>query len=197
MRLLLVGLLLGVAQAKITPDTEAVCSTLHSKFPDKLVWDPVGTNGVDTWNLASIYNTALFDYWNAASSLIRPACTFFPSNAEEASYAVKTLIAYPEVKYAVKSGGHSPNLGFASTDKGVLIAFRPNSKYAIPSPDGKTIDVGAGCKWEDVYGALQPLGKAVVGGRLGDVGVTGLILGGGLSYLSAQYVSLRVQLFHE
>ncbi|TQS33765.1 hypothetical protein Golomagni_05878, partial [Golovinomyces magnicellulatus] len=73
------------------------------------------------------------------------------------------------------------------TDKGVLIAFRPNSKYAIPSDDGETIEVGPGCKWVDVYGALQPLGRTAVGGRLADVGVTGLLLGGGLSYMSGQH----------
>ncbi|TVY68869.1 putative FAD-linked oxidoreductase, partial [Lachnellula suecica] len=35
--------------------------------------------------------------------------------------------------------------------------------------------------------ALEPFGVAVVSGRLGDVGVGGLTLGGGLSFLSGQY----------
>jgi hypothetical protein len=74
-------------------------------------------------------------------------------------------------------------------DKGILIAFRPNSQYVIPAADGKSVEIGSGCKWEDVYRTLEPLGKTVVGGRFGDVGVTGLTLGGGFSYLSAQHVS--------
>ncbi|PHH88798.1 hypothetical protein CDD83_7047 [Cordyceps sp. RAO-2017] len=68
-----------------------------------------------------------------------------------------------------------------------MLAFRPRARFVVPAPDGTTVDVGPGCKWEDVYAALQPLGKTAVGGRLGDVGVVGFLLGGGLSYLSAQH----------
>lgn len=191
MRVLLVAAsLYTVTEAFLSPDTKAVCSTLHSKFPAQLVWDPIGPYAVETINHASTYNAALFDYWNAASSKNRASCGFFPSNAEQVSFAVKLLNAYPSVKFALKGGGHNPNLGYSSIDEGMLIAFRPNSQYAIPSEDGKTVEVGAGCKWEDVYSALEPLGKTAVGGRLGDVGVTGFMLGGGLSYLSAQYVGI-------
>lgn len=173
----------------LSPDVDAVCSTLYSKYPQLVVWDPIGPKALATILHASTYNEVLFDYWNAASSGNRPSCGFFPSNAEQVSYAVQTLNSYPSVQFALKSGGHSPNLGFSSVKGGVLIAFRPNSKYANPSPDGKSVEVGAGCKWIDVYSALEPLGKAAVGGRQADVGVIGLLLGGGLSYLSSQYVS--------
>ncbi|UNI20885.1 hypothetical protein JDV02_006934 [Purpureocillium takamizusanense] len=180
-------LLWSLADAAVSPDAKAVCSTLIAKYPKNLVWDTIGPNAGDTITQAAAYNSALFDYWNAASADNRPACAFFPSNAEQVSFAVRTLNAYPSVKYALKSGGHNPNLGYSSVKQGVLIAFRPNSQYAIPAPDGKTVEVGAGCKWEDVYEVLEPLGRTAVGGRLGDVGVTGFMLGGGLSYLSAQY----------
>ncbi|KJZ71392.1 hypothetical protein HIM_09233 [Hirsutella minnesotensis 3608] len=168
-------------------DVNAVCSTLHSKYPGHLAWDPVSLHGLQTLRGTLEYNAALLDYWNVKSASNRPVCAFFPADAEQVSFAVRTLNAHPSVRFALKSGGHNPNLGFSSVDDGVLIAFRPNSRYAVPAPDGRTIDVGAGAKWEDVYSALQPLGKAAVGGRLGDVGVIGLTLGGGLSYLSAQY----------
>jgi FAD/FMN-containing dehydrogenase len=49
------------------------------------------------------------------------------------------------------------------------------------------VRVGAGAQWEDVYASLDPLGKSAVGGRLGNVGVSGFTLGGGLSHLSPQY----------
>lgn len=176
------------AKAAITPDTKAVCAALRTKYPEKLVWDPLTSEGIHTLPHALTYERALKDYWNAASAKNRAACGFFPSNAEEVSFAVDTLNAYPSVKFALKGGGHNPNLGFSSVNQGVLIAFRPNSQFAVPSTDGTSVEVGAGCKWEDVYSALQPLGKTAVGGRLGDVGVMGFILGGGLSYLSAQYV---------
>lgn len=190
MNLLLTALLWTLAEAAPPPDVSAVCSKLQSKYPELVIWDPVGCKGDETGASATTYKDALLDYFNAENSDNRAVCGFFPSNAEQVSFAVNTLNAYPSVKFALKSGGHNANLGFSSVDRGVLIAFRPNSQYAIPAPDGKTIDVGPGCKWEDVYTALEPLGRATVGGRLGDIGVMGFTLGGGLSYLSAQYVSL-------
>lgn len=170
-------------------DTKAVCDALIKQYPKKLVWDPLGPYGIHTVLHASTYNAANLDYWNAANSLRRAACAFFPSTTDEVAFAVQTLNQYESVKFALKAGGHNPNLGFSSVSGGVLVAFRPNFQTATPSADGSTIEIGAGCKWEDVYGVLQPLGKTVTGGRLGDVGTTGLILGGGLSYLSAQHVS--------
>lgn len=188
MHLSLLALFAAAAGAfKIDPDTEAVCSALHARYPENLVWDPLGPKGLKTLSLAGDYHDVRLDYWNKASSDQRATCMFLPSNAEETSYAVQTLLKFPSVKYATKGAGHNPNLGFSSSNKGVLIAFRPNAKYAIPSDDGETIEVGPGCKWGDVYSALQPLGKTAVGGRLADVGVTGLLLGGGLSYMSGQH----------
>lgn len=186
----LVATLLSVQAdaATLAPDVKAVCTILHSQLPDKLVWDPIGPMGLQTLGGVGKYNEALLDYWNAKSAENRASCALFPSNANEVQVAVNALLKYPDVKFALKGGGHNPNLGFSSVNGGVLIAFRPNSQYARLSNDLKTIDVGAGCKWEDVYTVTQPFGKAVVGGRLGDVGAMGLTLGGGLSYLSAQYV---------
>ncbi|KAJ6787440.1 hypothetical protein PWT90_03280 [Aphanocladium album] len=168
-------------------DTKAVCDALLKQYPKKLVWDPLGPYGVHTLLHASTYNAANFDYWNAANSLNRAACTFFPSTTDEVVFAVQTLNKHESAKFALKAGGHNPNLGFSSVSGGVLIAFRPNFQTAIPSADGSAVEIGAGCKWEDVYSILQKLGKTVTGGRLGDVGTTGLVLGGGLSYLSAQH----------
>ena len=172
----------------LTSDVEAVCQRLYAQFSDKLVWDPLGPRGLTTISHTKLYKQAHFDYWNAENSLNRPACAFFPSSAEETSLAVASLNELPTAKFALKSGGHNGNFGFSSVDNGVLIAFRPNSQYVTPAADGKSVEVGSGCKWEDVYRALEPLGKTVVGGRFGDVGVTGLTLGGGFSYLSAQHV---------
>jgi FAD/FMN-containing dehydrogenase len=45
--------------------------------------------------------------------------------------------------------------------------------------DLKTVQIGAGLTWTDVYDYLVPKGRNVVGGRLNGVGVAGLTLGGG------------------
>jgi hypothetical protein len=47
----------------------------------------------------------------------------------------------------------------------------------------KTVEIGAGLTWTDVYAYLVPKGINVVGARLGAVGVAGFTLGGGDSSL--------------
>ena len=47
-----------------------------------------------------------------------------------------------------------------------------------------TARVEPGARWENVYGTLQEQGVTVVGGRDGDVGVGGFLLGGGLSFFT-------------
>lgn len=55
------------------------------------------------------------------------------------------------------------------------------------SDDRKMAGLGPGNTWWDVYRVLDPLGVSVVGGRTAGVGVGGLLLGGGISYLSGKY----------
>lgn len=52
--------------------------------------------------------------------------------------------------------------------------------------DGSGVKVGAGARWLSVYKALEPLGLAVAGGRNGNVGVGGLLLGGGISHFTTR-----------
>jgi len=42
-----------------------------------------------------------------------------------------------------------------------------------------TVELGPGLTWGQVYAVLEPSGVNVVGGRIPDVGVAGLTLGGG------------------
>jgi FAD/FMN-containing dehydrogenase len=48
--------------------------------------------------------------------------------------------------------------------------------------DNRTVEIGAGLTWTDVYTYLVPKGFNVVGGRQNGVGVAGLTLGGGYSW---------------
>ena len=50
--------------------------------------------------------------------------------------------------------------------------------------DSDTVRFGPGGRWADVYAALAPYDRVVAGGREGQVGVAGLILGGGKSFLT-------------
>jgi hypothetical protein len=66
----------------------------------------------------------------------------------------------------------------------------------------KTVTVGSGLIWDEVYAALVPLGVNVVGGRVSGVGVSGLLLGGGLVFCCLMFPSLityynRIWMEHE
>jgi hypothetical protein len=55
------------------------------------------------------------------------------------------------------------------------------------SADKSYVSVGLGNRWEGVYKYLEPYGLVALGGRVGNVGVPGLLLGGGISFYSNQY----------
>ncbi|RHZ73692.1 hypothetical protein CDV55_107012 [Aspergillus turcosus] len=135
--------------------------------------------------LSLSYAHELTDYWSAACSDLHPECMVMPNNAQEMSDVI-TALGYIQDQFAVKSGGHSPNLGFSSTQGGLLIVME-NLDQVEYDPSTQTAVIGPGQRWDEAQGKLEGTGRAVVGGRLGGVGVGGLLLGGGLSYLSPQY----------
>jgi FAD/FMN-containing dehydrogenase len=46
-------------------------------------------------------------------------------------------------------------------------------------PTSKTVAIGAGLTWDQVFATLEPAGVTVIGARVTGVGVAGSILGGG------------------
>ena len=166
-----------------------VCHQLHSLYPEYVVWDPLSAQGLQTISNSSLYFNARTEYWNGVNANNRPACVFFPANAQHVSAAVKQLNEYPSAQFALKSGGHNFNVGFSSTANGVLISFNENLSSVKLSEDGRSFEVGAGARWGDVYKVGAETNQVAVGGRLSNIGVAGFTLGGGLSYYSAQYVS--------
>ena len=168
-------------------DTLSVCQTISAQYPSHFAWDPLGPHGLETASQDPLYTSTNTDYWNEHNSANRAACTFFPGSADEVSFAVHALNNYSSVQYALKSGGHNANLGFSSVDQGVLISFRPNLAATTISADRASADVGPGSRWDEALTVLDQYGKAIVGGRLGHVGVGGYVLGGGLSFLTGQY----------
>lgn len=163
----------------------------------------IAATSVELQTSGSNYLTAKDHYWSAANADDTPACVAFPQNAEDVSTVVQILQNYTDVDFAMKSGGHNPNRGFSSVDGGVLISFS-NLVSTTYISDSQTADVGPGSRWKEACEALEPHNVTVVGGRIGerffckredreaddhagDVGVGGLLLGGGLSFLSGQY----------
>jgi hypothetical protein len=136
-------------------------------------------------------------YWDQKACEVPPACVVRPRNVWELAQAVKILKrefdlrceraresdGHVEPVFAIRSGGHSPVSGASSIQGGVLIDLSLLNQV-MPAEDGKSVAIGAGCKWAHVYEELGKHGLAVAGGRGSAVGVAGLTLGGGLSFFS-------------
>lgn len=126
------------------------------------------------------------DYYHVGLAELKPACIVFPRSAEDVSSIVKILNTRSDVQFAVKSGGHSPNVGAASIKDGVLIALR-HINGTILNKEKSLADIKPGGHWWDVMKALDGTGQMAVGGRLGVVGIGGYLTQGGVSFLSGQY----------
>ncbi|KAL1961450.1 hypothetical protein VTO42DRAFT_178 [Malbranchea cinnamomea] len=131
------------------------------------------------------YEKEQANYWSQACSAMRPRCILAPGSAEQVAEIVTALHETNDL-FAVKSGGHMPNNGFASIDGGILISTK-NLDQAVYDSHTKTVIAGPGLEWQQLMEAIKDTGRTVVGGRMGEVGVGGYLLGGGLSFLSSQY----------
>lgn len=117
--------------------------------------------------LNSDYDYAKDHYWSAANADLIPQCVVFPTCAEDVSNIISIINDYDDVKFAVKSGGHNPNVGWSCTDGGILIAMSSMANTTV-SDDRNLAHVGPGSRWSGVMGALEPYDLATVGGRLGE-----------------------------
>ena len=71
-----------------------------------------------------------------------------------------------------------PNPGFSNINKsGILIDLQKMNQITL-SDDRATASLGPGGRWGEVIEALDPYGVSVIGGRIPNVGVAGVILGG-------------------
>ncbi|KAJ4263057.1 hypothetical protein NW762_006670 [Fusarium torreyae] len=122
-------------------------------------------------------------YWSN-SAKIKPACIVQPRTPEEVAAVVKALAAAGQ-KFAVRSGGHTNWAGSNNIEDGVTVDLVHLSEVTF-NASSETADIGPGCKWRQVYAELSKHGRAVAGGREGNVGVAGLLLGGGNAFYTAR-----------
>ncbi|KAJ7178008.1 FAD-binding domain-containing protein [Mycena filopes] len=132
----------------------------------------------------SDYEFAAAHPWNLENAEYRPTCIVFPRNTVDVQVAMKAIYD-AKSHYAVQAGSHSAMKGWNTVQDGVLITCS-NMQNVSYDPTSDSITLEPGTHWHDAVTALEPYGVAPVGGRVGDVG-TGLLLGGGLSWLSPSY----------
>lgn len=152
----------------MTSSTEgaSICSKLSAVLPGKVFLPG-----------SSKYKSSLESYF-FRTARESPACIVKPENTEEVEAIVRVLAANPDIKFAIRSGGHTPNPQRSNVDGGVTIDLR--SLKCIEKVEGHDdlLAVGPGAQWSDVYDLLENTGRTVVGSREPSVGVGGFITGG-------------------
>ncbi|RJE27102.1 FAD binding domain protein [Aspergillus sclerotialis] len=130
------------------------------------------------------YGSLSTENWSE-TAWANPTCIVQPANVVHLQEVVR-LLSQKNVQFAIRSGGHLPSPLGANINNGVLIDMSLFSQLHY-HPDKRLATIGPALKWGEVYEALAEHGMTAVGGRILDVGVGGLILGSGLSYLSDLY----------
>ncbi|GAB1311770.1 FAD-binding PCMH-type domain-containing protein [Madurella fahalii] len=175
----------NLTEAQSLSGAGVCCFALLSLLGDKVVFP--GSGG---------YISSVSSYWAQQQAHIQPLCIVTPSSAEDVSVAVRSLTSTAEsladpqeasaCDFAIRSGGHLPLAGAANIAGGVVLDLRLLNSIEV-SPDQGTALIGVGATWGEVYAMLEPLGLSVAGGRVADVGVGGLVTGGGISFFSPRY----------
>lgn len=128
------------------------------------------------------FNNSLSSYWSAQEAQLTPSCVITPTCKEDVAQTIKLLSSMhfsseTGVQFAVRGGGHTPFATSANIHGGITIDLRKLSKVEV-SKDHSLVTIGGGSIWADVYAKLDAMNLTVAGGRVSNVGVGGLILGG-------------------
>ncbi|KAF8187899.1 hypothetical protein K438DRAFT_1722721 [Mycena galopus ATCC 62051] len=94
-----------------------------------------------------------------------------------------------KIPFGIKSGGHISIPKIYPPNEGILISMK-RFNYMNYDKEKKTLDVGAGVIWKDVYDYLKPFASDLAPGVVGGdplVGVSGWLLGGGYSLLTNRF----------
>ncbi|KAL1634104.1 hypothetical protein SLS58_010802 [Diplodia intermedia] len=146
------------------------CATLAIQFGSQLHYPEADGN---------------FTVWDAKQLASHRACRIEPATAKEVA-AVLGILASNWCKFAVKSGGHTSSRDASNSVGGVTVDLKRINQVELSDCKTQT-RVGTGAIWGDVYRTLEPQELSVIGGRVDDVGVGGLAMGGGVSFLSARH----------
>ncbi|KAI7490718.1 hypothetical protein KC351_g445 [Hortaea werneckii] len=155
------------------------CSALSKALGNKVVFPD-----------SAPYEESIASYWSAQEEAVSPSCVVLPESTEDVAIAVATLGHsrghvgnLVGCQFAIRSGGHTPWAGAANIEDGVTIDLSNSNRVEVSS-DRSTVIIGPGSSWREVYDVVVPQGLATGGGRVANVGVGGLVLGGGVSFFS-------------
>ncbi|KAJ7490895.1 hypothetical protein FB451DRAFT_627038 [Mycena latifolia] len=148
------------------------CNILSSTLPGQVLFPD-----------SAEYQAQQASYYSRQQSELSPSCRVLPASAVEVSAIIALATKY-DCSFAVRSGGHATLKSASNIDStGFTIELQKLNQISVLDADS-IVSFGAGCRWHEVYSALMPYNLTTVGGRTPDVGVSGFLLGGGISALS-------------
>ena len=104
-------------------------------------------------------------------------------SAEDVARVIK-IVTSTQATFSIRSGGHDFNVNHGSVGPAGILIDLANLDQIILSADKRTITVGVGARWGDVYQAINGSGISVNGARSPNPGVGGQTLGGGIGWFS-------------
>ena len=117
--------------------------------------------------------------WNAMIDK-RPALIVRCAGAADVSQAVRFAAAH-DLLVSVRGGGHNV-AGTAVCDGGLMIDVSPMKGIRV-DPFARTALAQPGLLWQEFDHETQAYGLATTGGVVGETGIAGLTLGGGVGWL--------------
>ncbi|KAJ6030669.1 uncharacterized protein N7446_000269 [Penicillium canescens] len=125
------------------------------------------------------------EVWDAKQQEVRSACRVQPTSTDDVADILRVILD-TSCNFAVKSGGHARYPDDSVSVGGVTIDLQRMRSTEV-SPDRKSVRLGAGHVLYSMFSDLGRHNLTTVGGRAGDVGIGGFVLGGGFSHLSPLY----------
>ncbi|KAL0954252.1 hypothetical protein HGRIS_005380 [Hohenbuehelia grisea] len=177
--------LLQLASCAVLLASDACASTLDKRILDPVCVQIAGaiSSASDVYYLGHPNYSSDNNHWASSSSQVSK-CSVQPGTAADVGI-ILGILGSTQTPFAVKGGGHASNQGFSSTT-GIQISMKRFNQVTYDAGT-QLVQFGSGLIWDDVYAALAPTGRNVVGGRVSGVGVAGFTLGGGYSWKTNQY----------
>ncbi|KAF9034076.1 hypothetical protein BJ165DRAFT_1534278 [Panaeolus papilionaceus] len=130
---------------------DAVCAQIQNKL---------STGSAVYYPGNSQYGKGISHY--SLASTQRSKCVVEPGSDQDVAVVLR-IVGQTRTAFAIKGGGHATNPGFSSTT-GVHISMTRFSQVTYQAFT-ETAEIGMGLIWDDVYTALEPYNRTVLGGR--------------------------------
>ncbi|KAI0521299.1 hypothetical protein F5B22DRAFT_596436 [Xylaria bambusicola] len=161
---------------------KSACASLSSLLLVEQLDTYVADFGLDPSIVGEAEGDVKSLFWAQQQQSLRPACLVHVQAVEDVTILIGTARS-TGCPLAVRGGGHSDIPGASNSDGGITVNMA-GLRNVVVDESARVARVGAGATWGTVYRELEKTNRTVVGGRLTDVGVGGLLLGGGLSHFS-------------